>query len=73
MWMNSRFAQWEVEGQVRERVNNALREAEHGQLLRTARGAKSGLTLGGLVNSVKANLRSFDLLAGRLQLQEPTS
>jgi hypothetical protein len=28
MWMKTRFAQWEVEGQVRERVNRALAECE---------------------------------------------
>ena len=31
MWMKTRFAQWEVEGQVRERVNGALAECEHGR------------------------------------------
>jgi hypothetical protein len=39
MWMKSRFASWEVEGQVRERVHTALCEAEQRRLLQTARNA----------------------------------
>ena len=38
MWMKTRFAQWEVEGQVRERVNNALATSQQGRLAREARG-----------------------------------
>lgn len=38
MWMKTRFAQWEVEGQVRERVNNALAASQQGRLAREARG-----------------------------------
>jgi len=29
MWMNSDFASWEVEGQVNERVGNAMKDAEN--------------------------------------------
>lgn len=32
MWTRSRFAQYEVEGMVRERVDNALREAQEARL-----------------------------------------
>jgi hypothetical protein len=38
MWMKTRFAQWEVEGQVREHVNNALAASQQGRLAREVRG-----------------------------------
>jgi hypothetical protein len=38
MWLKTRFAQWEVEGQVRERVNDALAEGEQARLARTVKG-----------------------------------
>ena len=36
-WMNSRFAQWEVEGSIRERIQDALHEAEQGRLVQSTR------------------------------------
>lgn len=40
IWMKTRFGQWEVEGQVQERVNNALAASQQGRLAREARGDK---------------------------------
>lgn len=70
MWMKMGFARWEVEGRAEERINNALREAEHARLVRTARGAKTRSTLGDVVNCARAILRAASLRAGRVQLQE---
>lgn len=43
MWTKSRFAQWEVEGAIRERIDHARHEAELGHLARKARGVQAGL------------------------------
>jgi len=42
MWTKSRFAQWEVEGQIQERINYARHQAELGRLARMARGTEVG-------------------------------
>jgi hypothetical protein len=57
MWMKSRFAQWEVEGDVRERVNHALRQAEYARLAQKANGAEAELARGGWRRSVKRGWR----------------
>ena len=57
MWMKSRFAQWEVEGAVRERVNHAMRQAEHARLAQEANGAEAELVRGGRRRSVKRGWR----------------
>jgi hypothetical protein len=72
MWMDSSFASWEVEGQVRERVSNALRNAEQGRLLRPARDAKTGRVVGDWLNQIKAALWSGNLPVSRLRVKEPT-
>ena len=41
MWKKSQFASWEVEGQVRERVDSALQEAEYGRLAKKARSGRA--------------------------------
>jgi len=56
MWMKSRFAQWEVEGQVRERVACALHETEHGRLARTAQGAGTRYTPGRILGILGSGL-----------------
>jgi hypothetical protein len=56
MWMKSRFAQWEVEGQVRERVTCALHEAEQGRLVRTAQGAGTWYTPGQVLGTLGSGL-----------------
>jgi hypothetical protein len=73
MWMKREFGRWEVEGRVEERINEALRDAEHARLLRAVRGPKTRATFGDVLNKVKATLRAVDPRAGRLQLQEPTA
>lgn len=40
MWMNSDFASWEVEGQVNERVGNAMKDAENWRTAHQALNAK---------------------------------
>jgi hypothetical protein len=37
MWMKKRYASWEVEGQVQERIDRALAEGERLRLTNTAR------------------------------------
>ena len=56
MWMKTRFAQWEVEGQVRERVNRALTECEQGRLEKTARGDPARRMLGRILTTFSAGL-----------------
>jgi hypothetical protein len=56
MWMNSRFAQWEVEGEVWQRVNGTLHEWEQERLARTARGAKAKHTPGSVLSAAGARL-----------------
>ncbi len=59
MWMNSRFAQWEVEGEVRERVRSALRETEQGRMLRAAQNAGAGRTHHSLFEPATARLNQL--------------
>jgi hypothetical protein len=40
MWTKRRFASWEVEGQVQERIDKALGEAERWRVGNTARGSR---------------------------------
>jgi hypothetical protein len=68
MWQKSQFASWEVEGQVRERVDSALQEAEYGRL---AKKAKSGRAprLFALFSALAAPVsRSLGWLGERVQL-----
>jgi hypothetical protein len=51
MWTKSRFANYETEGAVRERVNKALAEGEQRRLAKTARGSQNM----GLFGRVLAN------------------
>lgn len=62
MWMNSRFAQWEVEGEVRQRVSTALHEWEHDRLARTAQRAEAVHPASSVLNAVHAGL---EWLTGR--------
>lgn len=39
-WNRSRFSQWEVEGEVRQRVGKALAESERGRLAHQCQGAR---------------------------------
>ena len=39
-WNKTRFSQWEVEGEVRQRVNEALVEAEQGRVASQCQGAR---------------------------------
>jgi hypothetical protein len=63
MWMNSRFAQWEVEGQVRERVSSALRETEQSRMLRAAQNAGAGSTHRSLFEPATARLNQLAAFA----------
>ena len=56
MWMKSRFAQWEVEGQVQEQVKYALHEAEHVRLVRTAQRARAQHTPGRVLGNLSTGL-----------------
>ena len=42
MWMKSRFATWEAEGQVEERIQRAFCEGERWRLGQIARGQEAG-------------------------------
>ena len=39
-WNKTRFAQWEVEGEVRQRVGKALAEAERGRVASQCQGVR---------------------------------
>lgn len=70
MWTKSRFATWEAEGQVEERVQRALCEGERWRLGQIARGAKAGHNRGLFLASACRRLRWLDgrargWLAGR--------
>ena len=39
-WSKSRFSQWEVEGEVWQRVDKAMAEAEQGRVASQCRGAR---------------------------------
>jgi hypothetical protein len=41
-WNKTRFSQWEVEGEVRQRVSKALVEAEQGRVASHCQGAREG-------------------------------
>ena len=53
MWMKSEFANWEVEGMVRERIDDALGEAEQRRLRRTAGRTVTRGNLGSLLNALQ--------------------
>ena len=61
MWMKTRFAQWEVEGQVRERVNGALVECEQGRLAAVAAGRTDVHRIRRYVTALRARLASVAL------------
>jgi hypothetical protein len=42
MWMKSRYATWEAEGQIEERIQHALCEGERWRLGQMAKSAKEG-------------------------------
>lgn len=56
MWMNSRFAQWEVEGEVRQRVSGALHEWEQERLARAARSTGVEHNHGNVLSSIYGRL-----------------
>jgi hypothetical protein len=57
MWMKSRFATWEAEGQVEERTQRALGEGERWRLGQLARGAEAGHNRGRFLASASRGLR----------------
>lgn len=59
MWMKSQFARWEVEGQVEERIQRALREGEQWRLARMARGVEAGHSHARFLASVSKGLSWF--------------
>ena len=71
MWMKSHFALWEVEGMVRERVNNALSECERARFQRAASSARARYTLGSLLDTVMDTLWNCVALAASRSLQKP--
>jgi hypothetical protein len=73
MWMHMSYARWEVEGRVEERINDALRQAEHARLLRAVRGPKTRPTFRSVLSSAGAILRAVNVRVGHLQIQEPTA
>ena len=56
-WMNSRFAQWEVEGSIRERIQEALHEAEQGRRAQSTREAGTECPRSSRVSRVRGALR----------------
>ena len=56
-WMNSRFAQWEVEGSIRERIQEALHEAEQGRRAQSTREAGTACPRSSSVSRVRGRLR----------------
>lgn len=56
MWMKSRFATWEAEGQVEERIQCALDEGERWRLARIARDAETGHNCSRFLASVSRGL-----------------
>jgi hypothetical protein len=57
MWIKSRFATWEAEGQVEERIQRALDEGERWRLGQRARDTKAGHNRGRLLATARRELR----------------
>jgi hypothetical protein len=64
MWMDSSFARWEVEGEARERIKGAQREADQRRLARLARSGEVEHTLAGVVSAAVVVLQR---LASRVE------
>jgi hypothetical protein len=62
MWTKSRFANWETEGAVRERVDKALAESEQRRLAEVAAGSQDMGLLGRMLAKLKT--RSARLFVG---------
>ncbi len=76
MWIKSRFATWEAEGQVEERIQRALGEGERWRLARIARGVDTGRHHGRLLAPASRRLhwlaeRAAGWLAGRTTMVWP--
>jgi hypothetical protein len=56
MWMKSRFATWEAEGQVEERIQRALCEGKRWRLGRMATMAQAGHSRARFLSSVSKRL-----------------
>ena len=56
-WMSSDFATWQVEGQVMERVENALKDAENWRRAKQAQNAK--FTKKGIQKSTRIEISWF--------------
>jgi hypothetical protein len=71
MWMKRRFAQWEVEGQVHERVKRALCECEQARLASKTRHDPDGHMSRRLLGELRASLARVPMLveAGLLSLR----
>lgn len=56
MWTKSRFANWETEGAVRDRVDKALAEGEQRRLAKAARAGQDRHLVGRMRTTFKAGL-----------------
>ena len=65
MWMSSRFASWDVEGEVRQRVNEALRTMEQERLARAVRGTEAERTPARVLSAIYAGLERLGKMATR--------
>ena len=73
-WNKSRFSQWEVEGEVRQRVGKALAEAEQGRLASQCQGARersaSARAICSLVDRVGASQKAVGAWMRALHVPE---
>ena len=63
-WNKSRFSQWEVEGEVRQRVGKVLAEAEQGRLAHQCQGARESSAITRAICSLNAGLSSLTVRVG---------
>ena len=71
MWMNSRFASWEVEGEVRARVKGALDRAEQERLARAVRRPKPKRGAGSVLSTIYAGLERVGKTTACLRAEAP--
>jgi hypothetical protein len=69
MWIDSSFARWEVEGEARQKIKDAQREAAQRRLAKLARNAREETTYANLLSSAIAGLQR--LASGAEPKQRP--
>lgn len=72
-WNKSRFSQWEVEGEVRQRVGKALAEAEQGRVASQCQSARERSAIARAICSLADRVGAGQeaVRAWRQALQEP--